>query len=1005
MKEAIVTVEDENSFYYNLKVQQVAVQLLYGKKVRSDDLLKISQTGLENILATEAQVPSTSSNTSVSAGKKKKRTLDESQEGAAAADDGDAMEEDETLVNNLAPPINAENRQSSKDEVDATPTFLPSMMMDTDNSNPMLLTAVPTEALLLPPNGANLINGDEDDHTILPYDSTNQLDYLEDGFQLLSLMIKTNTAKLKDDLKKEGTSNSINWYDNGHEVQKLSNRELTAKARVHERRIEARLQRTLATQQALPRLEALMNRFNADTFEKRLVLLLIGNTISPVVRTLLDNMRGSGHAADSCISVGEALSILCGDFKSQIQHRRYFYQSSKLLLRGVITVFAVRWREGTGDLTESRISLDRRILDWTVGLDSEINELVEGSDLYEPMVQLKQVVLPVGHLEKILSQCYAYDDYLIYHHRQLNAMKVENEAKKDFESTDMMQEAKEALDHPEHQAAKRSRVTYGNSLVILLCGKSGTGKTMTVNAVAKELKKKVLLVDFTSLINRRQSSGGGGGDAEVDLKGLFREAKMSNAVLFFDECETIFRSRALGADRVLNSLLTEMERHEGIVFLATNRPHEIDEAMHRRITMVLEYDEPTAGMRRQIWDNLLLGIATAASTTDSDTSSMHALSSSSKAKSVVDVSLAGNVESAVLATKYELTGGFIKNAVLSATLIAMSRVHDHTHGSASIVAAVITMQDLVEGCRMQMRGNLSRNVFAIKNCRQRALSDLYIAPEHKETIKRIIRYEQTRTTVYGTWHASSSSGGGDESKGIKQHACINLIAGCRGSGKMTIVETIASELGNKKTKYIHMAELSTSENFAATAETFKALVRDAAILDAVIVVDGFEQLLQASEAGGGSVVALNLVLSRVMDIMFDFAGCIFLLAHLENPQNIDLMRDFASRLFSFIRVTLPPPEIRQHLWKSLLPIQAPIAKDVDFALLGRKFELFPISIESAIACAASEVAGRTEQMVITQQDLLRAGDREVKKVRFYYCHVLVSVPIDKRCVIVEKWQF
>jgi hypothetical protein len=30
----------------------------------------------------------------------------------------------------------------------------------------------------------------------------------------------------------------------------------------------------------------------------------------------------------------------------------------------------------------SRIILDRRVLDWVVGLDSEINELVEGSDLY-----------------------------------------------------------------------------------------------------------------------------------------------------------------------------------------------------------------------------------------------------------------------------------------------------------------------------------------------------------------------------------------------------------------------------------------------------------------------------------------------------------------------------------------------------------------------------------------------------------------------------------------------
>ena len=61
-------------------------------------------------------------------------------------------------------------------------------------------------------------------------------------------------------------------------------------------------------------------------------------------------------------------------------------------------------------------------------------------------------------------------------------------------------------------------------------------------------------------------------------------------MVFFDECEAAFRSRNLGGgDRLLNSLLSEIERHEGIVFLATNRPSELDEAMHRRITTVIEY--------------------------------------------------------------------------------------------------------------------------------------------------------------------------------------------------------------------------------------------------------------------------------------------------------------------------------------------------------------------------------------------------------------------------------
>ena len=47
---------------------------------------------------------------------------------------------------------------------------------------------------------------------------------------------------------------------------------------------------------------------------------------------------------------------------------------------------------------------------------------------------------------------------------------------------------------------RTSNFSASNSLVVLLCGKPGTGKTMTVNAVAHHLGKKVLLVDFGALV-------------------------------------------------------------------------------------------------------------------------------------------------------------------------------------------------------------------------------------------------------------------------------------------------------------------------------------------------------------------------------------------------------------------------------------------------------------------------------------------------------------------------
>jgi len=42
-------------------------------------------------------------------------------------------------------------------------------------------------------------------------------------------------------------------------------------------------------------------------------------------------------------------------------------------------------------------------------------------------------------------------------------------------------------------------------------------------------------------------------------------------LLFFDECEAIFEDREKHGSNHVNMLLTEVEKHEGIIIMATNR--------------------------------------------------------------------------------------------------------------------------------------------------------------------------------------------------------------------------------------------------------------------------------------------------------------------------------------------------------------------------------------------------------------------------------------------------
>lgn len=427
------------------------------------------------------------------------------------------------------------------------------------------------------------------------------------------------------------------------------------------------------------------------------------------------------------------------------------------------------------------------MLDYLVGLDSEINELVEGSDLYTPSTPLQSLVLAEETKTLLLSQCQAYDLFTLFK-RQQERSAGQSVA---FLSDATAAAAKPAVSftagtasvQPASMPPKRGA---GHALVILLCGVPGTGKTMTVNALATELKKKVLLCDFNSLMNKKDSSSS---DIEVDLKGLFRESKLSNAVLFFDECEHIFKNRNYSSDRLINSILVEIERHEGIVFLATNRAYELDEAMHRRITMVIEYSMPDKYRRKVIWENLLKEMTTMWKDGEvvgdrvegdgQEEGRMEEVNDHDKSKTNgaahthlppltplhITVShpplpshiyLSPQVDTSILASKYALTGGFIKNAVLSAILMALARYNNGVESSrvcddgvgmdstpihpTPTPTPLITQQDLITACRLQMRGNLYPKTYEHRTPSPRhTLGGLYLPPGDLATIQKMIR--------------------------------------------------------------------------------------------------------------------------------------------------------------------------------------------------------------------------------------------------------------------------
>lgn len=737
-----------------------------------------------------------------------------------------------------------------------------------------------------------------------PYSSS--LEYLDDAFQVLALMLRIAKARHKENIK-EACNDERGWYDVHRPTKVSSVRELCAKLKYVQNRLQERIR---LTEQGLkdgstelPRLEALARKLGLDEFEKGAVLMLTGIAISPVVKSIFDGEVGDGsfRRFHDSVQVKDILTVFCDSFKEQVMARTHFYKSSKLVARGLIKLRTITYSRGGGDLMDQQVELDRRMLDWIVGLDTEMNELVEGSHLYKPKVSMEQVVLPDEQKEMLLWTADNFDKFRQYR----------------------------------KSAGLEDVLTYGAGLVILLCGPSGTGKTMTVNAVAHHLGKRVLLVDFHSL----QTASGGSKHEEhsADLCGLFRDADMNDAIIFFDECEAIFAKREGRGDRLLNTLLSEMERYEGIIMLATNRPLDLDEAMHRRITCVSDFHTPDHTQRYKIWK----------------------LASER-------LPVAENIDWEKISLRYELTGGYIKNSLLSSLLLAISRDSKNP---------TIVEEDIISGCRLQMRGSLQMKSFTDRVVPKTSMDELILSSAIRKRLESIVSFEKARAVLLGQW------GFQQEQLGT---AC--LFWGSHGTGKSAAAEAIGYELG-RPLKVINCARLVSRENSDKTSSNICLVFKDARLMDAVLVLEDF-QIIASEEAssrvGMTSVSAWSdVAIGLLLHELEHFPGICILIANMTQGSTIHrLSPELLRRLKFVVEFKMPDQVVRSQMWKKMIPNKAPVAPDINFEKLGRQFEFASGTISAAVIRAAAEAALRLKEAHrITMKDLVNAAEAEQEHMR------------------------
>ena len=194
----------------------------------------------------------------------------------------------------------------------------------------------------------------------------------------------------------------------------------------------------------------------------------------------------------------------------------------------------------------------------------------------------------------------------------------------------------------------QQKVSYGRGLSILFAGVPGTGKTMCAQIMAGELNMEMYKINISQIVSKYI------GETEKNLQAVFREAKNSNCILFFDECDALFGKRSEvkdSHDRNANVetayLLQQIEEYDGVCILATNLLQNIDEAFLRRITFVIHFPFPDPKTREQIYRGLI----------------------------GAQVPLDDDIDWRFLAEKFDLSGGYIKNIVVAAAFMA---AQDHS---------------------------------------------------------------------------------------------------------------------------------------------------------------------------------------------------------------------------------------------------------------------------------------------------------------------------------------
>jgi hypothetical protein len=136
----------------------------------------------------------------------------------------------------------------------------------------------------------------------------------------------------------------------------------------------------------------------------------------------------------------------------------------------------------------------------------------------------------------------------------------------------------------------------GGGSVVLCTGGPGLGKTLTAEIYSEVSAKPLYTVQCSQL-------GTEPDEIEGNLLKCMARAERWGAILLLDEADVYIRTRGddLTQNAIVGVFLRVLEYYRGVMFMTTNRPDMVDDAIASRCVARIHYEVPTPERQAAIW--------------------------------------------------------------------------------------------------------------------------------------------------------------------------------------------------------------------------------------------------------------------------------------------------------------------------------------------------------------------------------------------------------------------